>query len=114
MNNWFGISYTRMNRIANLEQDFVSQWYSMGIFGVLVLLMPYVAVLVYCLVELIRNLRHQQAFFYTSLLFGTGMIVFLSLLSGNVMDFLTDTIILSFILGFMLAGARQRKLEVRL
>lgn len=113
MNNWFGISYTRMNRIANLEQDFVSQWYSMGIFGVLVLLMPYVAVLVYCLVELIRNLRHQQAFFYTSLLFGTGMIVFLSLLSGNVMDFLTDTIILSFILGFMLAGARQRKLEVR-
>lgn len=106
LNNWFGISYTRMNHIANLEQDFISQWYSMGFIGVLLLIMPYVFVLLYCLYKVIRVLGKQATFFEVSLLFGSGLIIALSAFSGNVMDFLADTIILAFVLGYTLITTR--------
>lgn len=109
LNNWFGISYTRMNHIANLEQDFISQWYSMGFIGVLLLIMPYVFVLLYCLYEVIRVLGKKATFFEVSLLFGSGLVIALSAFSGNVMDFLADTIILAFALGYALVTTRGLK-----
>jgi len=105
---WFGITYTRMNNIFNLEQDFVSQWYSMGYLGVLLLLMPYVFVGVYGVYAWLRYAAVRQ-FYVSALLLGVVAMVGASVYSGNVMDFLTDTILLGFFEGVMIAAIRRAK-----
>lgn len=109
LNDWFGISYTRMNNIAILEQDFISQWYSMGYIGILLLLVPYILVFFFCLFKVITFWKKQYSFLEINILFGVGFILVLSVFSGNVLDFLTDTIILGFILGYLLNQIVQKK-----
>lgn len=99
LDDWLGIGYTRMNKIFNLERDFVSQWYSMGYIGVLLLIMPYVCVLLWAIFKVIYSYQDKFTFKNISYLLAIGLILALSLYSGNVMDFLMDTILLAFFEG---------------
>lgn len=40
LDNLFGITYSRTSKVFNLERDFLYQYYSMGIIGVLILIFP--------------------------------------------------------------------------
>lgn len=99
LDDWLGIGYTRMNKIFNLERDFVSQWYSMGYIGVLLLIMPYVFILLWAIFQVLSSYQNKFTFKNVSYLVAIGLMLALSLYSGNVMDFLMDTILLAFFEG---------------
>lgn len=100
--NWFGITYTRMNNIFNLERDFQSHYFSMGIIGVLLLLVPYLLILLFSGILMLIKFKEQFTFKNCSLLLSVLVTLSVSLYSGNVMDFLTVTIILAFVEGQLL------------
>ncbi len=108
-NRWdrfLGISYVRENNIFNLERDFTAQIYSLGWIGMLLFVGPYLAVFAYAAY---RWLRYQQARTYlvSSLLVSSGFILLAAFSSGNVIDFLTASLILAFIEGNLLIQARK-------
>lgn len=107
LDNWLGITYTRMNYAFNLERDFVSQWYSMGYLGVLLLVMPYVFLLFYGIYLMLRHRRQLLTYWNVTLLFGLTLILGISLYSGNVLDFLSESTILAFVEGHFLYSLRK-------
>ncbi|KRN27221.1 hypothetical protein IV38_GL000713 [Lactobacillus selangorensis] len=100
--DWLGIGYIRMNNIANLERDFVSQYYSMGYIGAFLLLAPYVLAIIYMVYRLLRYWRELLTMRNTMFAGSVTMMVGLSFYSGNVMDFLGASILLGFYMGYTL------------
>ncbi|MFD1672918.1 O-antigen ligase family protein [Agrilactobacillus yilanensis] len=107
LDNWLGISYTRMNYAFNLERDFVSQWYSMGYIGVLLLVMPYVFLMLYGIYLMLRYRQRLMTYWNVTLLFGLALILSISFYSGNVLDFLSESTILAFVEGHFLYSLRN-------
>ncbi|WP_426355805.1 O-antigen ligase family protein [Latilactobacillus sakei] len=106
----FGITYTRMNNIFNVERDFISQYYSMGILGVILLVLPYILGAIYLIYATLRHFKTKFTFRNTAFLLGILGILSVSLYSGNVMDFLTATFILAFIEGQLLYKVKNQPL----
>lgn len=102
LDNWLGISYTRMNNIFNLERDFYSQYYSLGIIGMLLLMTAYILVPLYCLGYMLFHFKAAFTLRNCSFLLAVLMTLGISLYSGNVMDFLIVTLILAFFEGQLL------------
>lgn len=96
---WLGISFTRSEHLFTLERDFVAQYYSMGILGVILLLGPYILITLACFIKML--LKFKEKFNLRNLItcFAVVFILGASINSGNVMDCLTITIILGFIIG---------------
>lgn len=107
MDDWLGITYTRMNYAFNLERDFVSQWYSMGYIGVLLLVMPYVFLVLYGAYLMLRHRRQLLTYWHVTLLFGLALVLGISFYSGNVLDFLSESTILAFVEGHFLYSLKQ-------
>lgn len=105
--DWLGITYTRMNYAFNLERDFVSQWYSMGYIGVLLLVMPYVFLLLFGIYLMLRYRKQLFTYWNVTLLFGLVLILGISFYSGNVLDFLSESTILGFVEGHFLYSLRS-------
>ena len=99
MDKWLGITFSRTQNIYNLERDFVSQYYSIGILGILVLIGPYIILSIVCMIKMLISFKQNFTLF--NALCGLGILFLLgvSYYSGNVLDALTVTIILAFILG---------------
>lgn len=96
---WLGISFTRSEHLFTLERDFVAQYYSMGVFGVVLLLGPYVLIILACLIKMLLQFRNKFNLRNSITSFAIIFILGASINSGNVMDCLTITIILGFIMG---------------
>lgn len=109
--NWFGIGYSRVQNIYNIERDFVLQYYSLGIFGVIILLGPIVGIIAicgfYCLIKFKRYFTMENV----SLLAGGGITVIISWYSGNSLDSLFVSIIMAFLLGKLLYNLFYNKIE---
>ncbi|MCD2255104.1 O-antigen ligase family protein [Agrilactobacillus fermenti] len=105
--DWLGITYTRMNHVFNLERDFVSQWYSMGYLGVLLLVMPYVFLMLYGIYLILKQRRELMTYWHVTLLFGVVLVLAISFYSGNVLDFLSESTILAFIEGYFISSLRH-------
>lgn len=58
MDMYFGLGYSRTSHIYNLERDFIYQYYSLGIVGVIVFLGPYVCILM--LIMLIMLIKFKD------------------------------------------------------
>ncbi|MEG2869709.1 MAG: O-antigen ligase family protein, partial [Terrisporobacter sp.] len=96
---WLGISFTRSEHLFTLERDFVSQYYSMGILGVILLLGPYVLITLACFIKMLIQFREKFNLRNSIRCFAIVFILGSSINSGNIMDCLTITIILGFIIG---------------
>lgn len=96
---FFGISFTRSEHLFTLERDFISQYYSMGILGVILLLGPYVLITLTCFTKILLSFKDKFNVSNIMTCYAIGFILVASINSGNVMDCLTITIILGFIIG---------------
>lgn len=96
---WFGISFTRTEHLFTLERDFIYQYYSLGLVGVILFLGPYVSLSLTCFFKIIAKVREKFNVQYAMTCFGILFIQAVSVYSGNIMDALTITIILAFALG---------------
>jgi hypothetical protein len=106
--DWFGISYVRESNIFPLERDFISQYYSLGIIGTILFLGIYVVCLLYAIVKWFSR-KENRTFQHTMLITSLGFIMLAAFYSGNVMDFLFATIIMSFIMGYLLSIIDKQK-----
>lgn len=95
----YGITYVRMSNIFNLERDFVSHYYTLGIVGLILFLAPYFIILIVCGIYILINYKTKFTIKNTSLIFGIASGLFGAYYCGNVMDGLTFTIILGFLCG---------------
>lgn len=96
---WLGIGFTRSQHLFTLERDFIAQYYSMGILGVILLLAPYIIFIFACFIKVLA--KFKEKFNLINLITGFTVVFILisSISSGNVMDCLTINIILAFIVG---------------
>lgn len=102
LDNWFGITYSRMSNIYVLERDFLAQYYTIGILGLMVFILPLVFLVIFGGLRILKHFHRLFNLKNASITFGLGMIFFISLYSGNILDFLIDTLILAFVLGYWL------------
>ena len=104
----WGMGYSRFrNAKLYIEQDFVVHFFTLGIFGILLFLMPYFAIATYALLWMFKNKALRMR---TSVLCGTiYLTLLLSYNSGHLMDELLVTIILGFISGFTLLDIKRSK-----
>ena len=96
---WLGIGFTRSEHLFTLERDFVAQYYSMGIIGVILLLGPYIIITIACIIKILLDFKKKFNLENSITCFSVVFILTSSISSGNVMDCLTITIILGFIIG---------------
>lgn len=109
---WLGISFTRTEHLFTLERDFIYQYYSLGLIGVILFLGPYVLITLGCFFRIIMKGRENFNVKYAMTCFGTLFILAVSVYSGNIMDALTITIILAFILGKLITDLFIDKEEI--
>ena len=108
LNKLFGISFSRENNIAPLERDFLAQYYSMGILGVILLEVIYLFILGYGIFYWLFN-KKVRSFLNSSLLLSGGFILFAAFYAGNVLEYLSATLVMAFILGFLLQNIRYSR-----
>lgn len=97
--DWLGITFTREGNIFDLERDFISHYYTLGIIGLLLLLMPYIIIVIVCGIKILLNMKELLTLKNTMYLLGIGIALFAAFYSGNVMDGLVVTLILGFVIG---------------
>lgn len=113
LNSLFGISFSRENNIAPLERDFLAQYYSMGILGTILLTIIYVVILGYGIFSWLFD-KHSRTLLNSSLLLAAGFILFAAFYAGNVLEYLSATLVMAFILGFLLQSIRYGRSSKRL
>jgi len=83
---FFGITYTRVQNIFNIEKDFVMQYYSLGIIGLILLLGPYIIILLLWILKILyrklKNLELTPLLAFTTIC----MIFFVAYYSGNLLN----------------------------
>ena len=94
--DYLGITYVRQGKIFTLEKDFLSHYYTLGIIGVILFLMPYVfIVIVLAIRELLRIKNINMKVIYY--LFGIGLCLCAGFYSGNVMDSLMVSLTMAYL-----------------
>ncbi len=100
---YWGISYSRIQKIFNIERDFVLQYYALGIIGVILfLIIPFILYPVLFGLHILKD--KNVAIDNCVLLLSIAIFIFAGLFSGNVMDCLTITIYIGLILGVMFSS----------
>lgn len=102
-NKWFGISYIRVQNIFNIERDFVLQYYTIGIVGlILFIIIPFIVPTVIAGIYMLRKYKEYLTVENMLMILSVFIIMGIAFFSGNVIDALIITIYLSFIIGILL------------
>lgn len=111
--DWFGISYTRMNNIFPLERDFISHYYTLGIVGLILFLSVDILILIASLFKMLFNFKEKFNFENSCYFIASVALIGSAYYSGNVMDALIVTIIFNFFLGQYIVNLflNNKKLE---
>ncbi len=104
-----GITYERTSKVFNLERDFLYQYYSLGILGVLLFLSPYILIVLFGGLVLLIKFKTKLTYQNCALLLGIGLILCLAYYSGNTIDYLCLTIPLSIMSGFLLKNILKKE-----
>lgn len=108
-----GLTYSRMSNISYLEQDFISQYYTLGIMGSILLILPYLFILILSIIKVLLN-KEKITLFNISLIICCGSALAGAFYCGNSLDNLTFTIIYGFIFGILITtifSKKERKLK---
>jgi hypothetical protein len=103
-----GISYVRMSNIFNIEQDFVSHYYTIGTLGVLVFLGPHIACLLFMIYSWLQH-KSVRVLEISSGIISVGAALCAAYFSGNALDFLIMAFILSSIEGVTVSKIKVLK-----
>ena len=105
--NLFGMSRSRfLNAELYIEKDIYVHYYTMGIIGIILLLIvPYI---VPCIILIYKIIKTKHIDYYElSLTFITALIFLASYLSGHILDELIATLYLGFTTGMLLLGMKD-------
>ncbi len=105
---FFGLGYSRfINAYLYLEQDFVVHYYTIGVFGIIIFLCPYLLIALYFMFQKIKKKKFVlfDAVILAALILPLGI----SYLSGHIIDELIISLYLGFIAGYLLYDSRKEK-----
>ncbi|MBC3516415.1 O-antigen ligase family protein [Neobittarella massiliensis] len=107
----FGISYNKMSSFFNVERDIVSQYYSMGIIGVILFFGPFFLFLLGALYLLFRNFKKN--FHITNVLLTAPLAIVLlaGFISGNTLDNMFVTILMGFLCAGLCKSLREAPMQ---
>lgn len=98
----FGISYMRVQNIFNIERDFILQYYTVGLIGlVLFIVLPFIVSVAIIGIYMLR--KHKELLTHENMLLVALVVLVMGIAyySGNIMDSLIITTYLSFIIGVL-------------
>lgn len=98
----FGIGYTKIINIQNVEQDFYMQYYTIGLVGCLLLFGIYGAIIIFCSVQILRKFKEKFNFKNIMMVFSCVLLLIAAFFSGNLINSISIIIPYSFILGITL------------
>lgn len=111
-NSWdsvLGLTYTRVMNIFNIEQDFIMQYYSIGILGMIIFLGLYFILFIYILIKIIYDFKHKFNYLNISLLMGTSCLFLSSYFSGNLLNSISIIIPFTLVLSVLVNEIRVKK-----
>lgn len=104
----FGITYTRVQNIFNIEKDFVMQYYSLGIIGLILIFAPYFAILFYWILKVLRS-KFKKIDFISAIAFVTICMTFcIAYYSGNLLNSLGFGIYFATVVAILLLPFRKK------
>ncbi len=112
MDNYFGITFVRMGNIFDLERDFISHYYTLGILGLILLVSPYIILTLIFIISILKNIKTNLTLKNTFYLMGMGIALCAAFYSGNVLDGLIVTLILGFFIGQLMNSLYAKEKEV--
>lgn len=105
----FGIGYYKIIKVCNIERDYVMQYYSVGILGILLFISFYFIILIKMLFKIFVNLDNKFNYLNIMLLCGISINLILAYLTGNILNAFSSTIPLSIMLGISYNEIRKDK-----
>lgn len=104
-----GIGYYKIISVCNIERDYVMQYYSVGILGLVIFVGFYFIIYIKMLVKVFINLDKKFNYLNIMLLSGIGINLIVAYLSGNILNALSSTIPLTICLGIAYNEIRVNK-----
>jgi len=103
IDKYLGVGFSRMRSgEVYIENDFLAQYYTIGLLGIMVLMGYYLVAFVLCGYNVIKNYNSKFRFQNVILLASVFLMFGTAVLTGHVMDELIVTIYAGFILGVLL------------
>ena len=108
LDKYFGMGYSRYrNAKVYIESDFIVHYYTIGIFGIILFLFPYILIATYAVIYML--IRKRLRFKISVLCISIYVCIGISFYSGHVLDEFIVTIILGFICGYLLHYVKYDK-----
>ena len=104
-----GIGYYKIISVCNIERDYVMQYYSVGILGLVIFIGFYFIIYIKMLFKVFINLDKKFNYLNIMLLSGIGINLIVAYLSGNILNALSSTIPLTICLGIAYNEIRVNK-----
>ena len=104
-----GIGYYKIISVCNIERDYVMQYYSVGMLGIVIFIGFYFIIYIKMLFKLFINLDKKFNYLNIMLLSGIGINLIVAYLSGNILNALSSTIPLTICLGIAYNEIRVNK-----
>lgn len=89
----FGISNNRIQRVVNIESDFVLHYFAFGLLGSTILLFLYLMLIFYSVYRFFKEQSYYLFIFTTAIL----LFIFSAFLTGNIINSLFPTTIFAFV-----------------
>ena len=105
-----GMSFSRLrNAQVYMENDIYVHLYSIGIFGILLFIAPYLVMLFIGIYQVFRHYKEKFTFENIIYLFSICLVTIAGIVSGNVFDEWIVTLFLGFICGMLLLNLFDKK-----
>lgn len=114
LNKYLGIGYNKAINIVNIEQDYIMQYYTIGIIGTIIFLSPYFICYLYLVFKLLANLEKRLNFLNIMYLLGIGIFLVSAYFSGNLLNASSTIIPLSFTIGLALTEYKKKMPEEKI
>lgn len=109
LDDFFGIGYDRIMNIFNIENDFIMQYYSVGIIGTSLLIGVYILIILFISFKTLFNLRRYFTLENGLLLFSEIYFLICSFFTGNILNSISTIIPLSFVLGYHISIVNKKE-----
>ncbi len=109
----FGYSFSRMrNGYIYIEHDFVAQAFTMGYFGLFLLIGPYISVMTLVSIKILKKMKTQPKLIDFTFMISICALLFTSLFTGHLLDELFVMVYAGFICGFFLKRVSTKEITI--
>ena len=106
---YLGVGYNRIINICNVERDYVMQYYSIGILGIIIFLGMYFFFYIVSLFKIFLNIESKFSFLNIMFSLAIGLELLLCYFSGNMLNAISCIMPLSFVIAVFYNETRLKK-----